>query len=305
MPRENKYTNWQQINWKDVMVKVAMLQDKIVKATRAKNMNLVFKLQRQLINCIEGRALAVRNVVSNNGGGTAGIDNITWETPADRFQAIAWLKEVVSNPKGYKSMPLRRIMIPKMNSDELRPLGIPTMKDRAVQAVYHLAVDPVVETNSDLGSFGFRKGRSQHDAITQLRNGLDKIHSPKYILEADIAKCFDKISHEFLLKNTPICDKHVLNEWLKSGYFFEGRYHTTTEGTPQGGIISPMLCNVALNGLEPLIRSKYPTNKFVKTGTPKVYVIRYADDIVVTGRNPEILLEVKTLISHFLKERSL
>jgi len=305
MPKQDKYTNWQQINWKDVTGKVAMLQDKIVKAAQVENMNLVFKLQRQLINCFEGRALAIRNVVSNDGGKTAGVDSITWDTPDDRFQAIAYLKEIVMKPKGYKSMPLKRIMIPKTNSDELRPLGIPTMNDRAVQAVYHLAVDPVVETISDLNSYGFRKGRSQHDAITQLRNGLDKIHSPQYILEADIAKCFDKINHEFLLEKTPICDKQVLKEWLKSGYIFEGRYHKTTEGTPQGGIISPMLCNVALNGMEPMIREKYPTNKYVKTGTPKVYVIRYADDLVVTGRNTEILMEVKNLISNFLRERGL
>lgn len=164
------------------------------------------------------------------------------------------------NPNGYKAMPLKRILIPKVNSEELRPLGIPTIRDRAVQAVYHLAVDPVVETNSDLNSYGFRKGRSPHDAITQLRNGLDKMNSPQYILEADIAKCFllrTRNKPRFLVrskKHTPICDKHVLEEWLKSGYIFEGRYHKTIEGTPQGGIISPMLCNVALNGMEPMIR---------------------------------------------------
>lgn len=302
---KNKLNNWQQINWKEENNKVAMLQDKIVKATQAKNMSLVFKLQRQLINCFEGRALAIRNVVMNEGSKTSGIDNIIWGNPEDKFKAIENILTITQNPSEYKASPLKRVMIPKINSVELRPLGIPTVFDRAIQAVYYLAVDPVVETMSDKNSYGFRKGRSQHDAIAYLRTNLDKIYSPKYILEADIAKCFEKIDHQFLIQHTPICDKHILKEWLTSGYIYKNKYFKTIAGTPQGGIISPMLCNVALNGMEKMIREIYPLNTYVSTGKPKVYFARYADDLVVTGNTPIILEKVRDLIELFLKTRTL
>jgi len=175
-------------------------------------MKLVYQLQNQLVTSLEGRAIAIRNVVTSSGAKTPGVDKITWTTPEQRMKAIELLGNITKNPNTYKSSPLKRIMIPKANSTELRPLGIPTMFDRAVQAVYLLAVDPVVETNSDKNSFGFRKFRSQHDAIAYIRSILDKKVSPNYILEADIFKCFDKISHKFLLQNTPICHKHVLNQ---------------------------------------------------------------------------------------------
>lgn len=195
-------------------------------------------------------------------------------------------------------------MIPKPNSKELRPLGIPTLIDRATQAVYQLAVDPVVETKSDPNSYGFRKGRSQHDAIAYIRSWLDKNYSPEFILETDIAKCFDKISHEFILKNIKICDQNVLEQWLKCGYVYEDKLFPTTEGTPQGGIISPMLCNAVLNDLETKIRDKYPLRD-TKGYRAKVYVCRFADDIIVTGENENILLEIKEIIKNFLKIRGL
>lgn len=150
--------------------------------------------------------------MTSSGSKTPGIDNITWTNPEQRMKAIELLGKFTKNPNTYKSSPLKRIMIHKTNSTEFRPLEIPTMFDRAVQAVYLLAVDPVVETNSDKNSFGLRKFRSQHDAIAYLRSILDKKVSPNYILEADLFKCLDKISHKFLLQNTPICHKHVLNQ---------------------------------------------------------------------------------------------
>lgn len=196
-------------------------------------------------------------------------------------------------------------MKPKSNSNELRPLGIPTLIDRAVQAVYLLTVDPVVESKADKFSFGFRVGRSQQDAITSLRTLLDKSYSPEYILETDIAKCFDKISQDHILETTPIGNKHVLKEWLKSGYLFEGKVFSSDEGTPQGGIISPMLCKVALDGLELEIRKVFPVNKTHKKGKPKVYLIRYADDMIITGKDKEVLLQAKKVVQNFLKIRGL
>jgi len=298
-------TNWHNIPWIEVIKKVKDLQNQIVKATLNNNMSLVYKLQNQLVNSFEGRALAIRKTVTNSGAKTPGIDNKLWINPEQRFKSIEELGLITKNPNKYISSPLKRVMIPKTNSNELRPLGIPTMIDRAVQAVYHLAIDPVVETRSDKFSFGFRKHRSQHDAIAYIRTLLDKAHSPEFVLETDIAKCFDKISHKFLMLTTPICHKHVLKEWLNSGYIYENKLHKTNEGTPQGGIISPMLCNIALNGLEKEIRKEFPPRKLLNGKTPKVNIIRYADDLIVTGESKDILIKVKEIIENFLKIRDL
>lgn len=272
-------------------------------------MRLVYKLQNKLVTSFEGRTLAIRKVVTNSGAKTSGIDKILWSTPEQRFKAIEELGLITKNPNKYKSSPLKRVMIPKNNSLELRPLGIPTMTDRAAQAVYHLALDPVVETKSDNFSFGFRKNRSQHDAISYIRTLLDKTHSPEFILETDIAKCFDKISHDYIMKSCPICHKHVLKEWLKSGYIFENKLYKTEEGTPLlfevGGIISPLLCNLALNGLEKIIRQEFPARKKILGISPKINIIRYDDDLIVTGSSEKILIEIKKIIENFLKIRGL
>lgn len=302
---KNNKTNWHDTPWQECNKKVQDLQNKIVKATLEKDMRRIYQLQNQLISSFEGRAIAIRNVVTSSGSKTPGIDKQVWNTPEKRFNAIETLGTITKNPNNYKSQPLKRIMIPKANSSELRPLGIPTMIDRAVQAVYLLALDPVIETTSDKNSFGFRKNRSQHDAIAYIRTILDKAVSPEYILEADISKCFDKISHKFLMENTPICHKHVLNQWLTSGYIFENKLYKTTEGTPQGGIISPLLCNIALNGLEGHVKSVFPAHKDVNGKKPKVNIYRFADDLIVTGNNEEILSEIKKSIAEFLKIRGL
>ena len=301
----NKNLNWHNIPWQECNKKVQDLQNQIVKAKLENNMKLVYLLQNQLVTSLEGRAIAIRNVVTSSGSKTPGIDNITWTNPEQRMKAIELLGKIIKNPNTYKSSPLKRIMIHKTNSTEFRPLEIPTMFDRAVQAVYLLAVDPVVETNSDKNSFGLRKFRSQHDAIAYLRSILDKKVSPNYILEADLSKCLDKISHKFLLQNTPICHKHILNQWLSSGYIFKNKLFSTTEGTPQGGILSPLLCNIVLNGMEGLIRKAFPAHKVVDGSRPKVNLFRFADDIIVTGTNEQTLIEIRQIIEEFLKIRGL
>jgi len=176
------------------------------------------------------------------------------------------------------------------------------MIDRAIQALYHFSIDPVVETKSDPNSFGFRKNRSTHDAIIAIRSHLDKKTAPQWILEIDISKCFDKINHGYLMKETPIAHKNVLKEWLECGIIHNGVFSPTTEGTPQGGIISPTLCNIALNGLEEHICQNNPKKKGI---SPGVHLIRYADDMIITGKNKEICLKNKELVEKFLKERGL
>lgn len=247
--------------------------------------------------------MAVRKVVTNKGGKTAGIDGIVWTSPQEYWDAIQNLASLTENSREYKAQPVRRVYIPRVNSPgEKRPLGIPTMTDRAMQALYHLGVDPAVEAVSDPNSYGFRKCRSTHDAITAIRSILDKETHPRWVLEADISKCFDRIDHEFLLKKTPICHKHVLKSWLKSGIMEELNYFETEEGTPQGGIMSPTLCNVALNGIEGQIKAAIPKINGISQG---IHTIRYADDMVITGKSKEVVTRCKEILAKFLAVRGL
>ena len=293
---------WNLINWKKAEAVVKDLQEKIVIATLKENIKEVYNLQWKLLNTFEAKALAIRKVITNKGGRTAGTDGIVWKSSKDYWNAIQILTEIVRNPEEYRAQPLRRVWIPKANSKELRPLGIPTITDRAVQAIYHFGVDPVVESKSDYNSFGFRKHRSTQDAITAIRSLMDKKTSPHWILEADIAKCFDRIDHDFLMKHTPICHKMVLKQWLKSGIMEQLNFMETDEGTPQGGVISPLLSNIALNGIEKHIKK---ANPLIKGISPGVNVIRYADDMIITGKSKEIVLKNKEILKEFLKERGL
>ncbi len=184
-----------------------------------------------------------------------------------------------------------------------RPLGIPCMRCRAMQALYLLALDPVAETTADPNSYGFRPGRSTADAIEQCFIALGKQFSPQWILEGDIKGCFDAISHEWLLTHIPM-EKAILKKWLKAGYMEQHVLHPTEEGTPQGGIISPVLANLTLDGLEKKLNERYPKPKVGYNA--KVNFVRYADDFLVTGISKELLeKEVKPLVEQFMNERGL
>lgn len=303
---KSKLNNWHDIPWSLYYREVSKIQEDLVMAYRADNLHRVYQLQRKLVVSLAARSLAIRRVMTNSGSSTPGVDKQLWDSPAKRMDALLQLREITHNPQSYRASPLKRVWIPKENSDEMRPLGIPTLIDRAVQAVYQMAVDPIVEEQSDPNSYGFRLNRSTHDAITRIRTLLDKTTSPQWILDADVAKCFDTISHEFLLKQTIMCDRTVLEQWLKSGVQNAGSASTeqTTQGTPQGGIISPMLCNVALNGLESVAIKAAESIRV--GGRTKVHLTRYADDFVCTGVSQEILEEcVKPAIASFLWERGL
>lgn len=300
--KDSKPKSWHNIDWKKAETKIKDLQEKIVIATLEKDFKKVYKIQWMIINCFEAKVLAIKRVITNKGGKTPGIDGIVWNNPKAYWEVIERLTEVVNNPNDYKSEPVRRVYIPKPGSKDKRPLGIPTVFDRTVQALYHLGIEPVVETQSDPNSFGFRKNRSTHDAITAIRSLLDKNTHPHWILEADISKCFDKIDHEFLMKHTPICHKIVLERWLKSGIMEELNYIAVEEGTPQGGIMSPTLGNIALNGLEEEIKKANPLKRGI---SPGVHVIRYADNIIITSKNEEIAYKNKQILAKFLSIRGL
>jgi len=284
--------NWKTINWQKVRREVRRLQTRIAKAVSEGRHGRVQALQWLLTRSFAGKALAVKRVVSNRGRKTPGVDKVIWYTPKQRMNAVQNLRR-----RGYKALPLRRIYIPKKNG-KMRPLGIPTMRDRAMQALYALALQPVAETTGDPNSYGFRPYRSCADAIHQCYIGLAKRYSAQWILEGDIKACFDEISHNWLMENIPM-DRFMLRSWLKAGYFEDGNLYPTKAGTPQGGIISPLLANMTLDGLEAAVKAVTPYRS-------KVNVIRYADDFVITGKTKELLEEtIKPAVERFLIERGL
>lgn len=292
---------WENINWKAANAYVKKLQMRIVKAQKEGRHNKVKSLQWLLTHSYYAKALAVKRVTSNQGKNTSGVDHELWRTPQAKFNAIADLKR-----RGYHPQPLRRVYIPKKNG-KLRPLSIPTMKDRAMQTLYKFALEPLAETGADPNSYGFRPGRSTHDAIEQCFTLLSKARSPEWILEGDIKGCFDHISHEWLLKNIPM-DNQLLEKWLKCGFVETRRLFPTEEGTPQGGAISPTLMNMTLDGLERTINEKFPTRRSEggKRVFDKVNFVRYADDFIVTGTSPENLRnKVLPVIREFMQERGL
>jgi RNA-directed DNA polymerase len=293
---------WYAVNWQAINRNVRRLQVRIVQATKARRWGKVRALQHLLTCSYSGKVIAVRRVTENAGKKTPGVDKEIWDTPEKKVQAIHALKR-----RGYQPQPLRRVYIPKSDGKTMRPLGIPTMKDRAMQALHLLALDPVVETNADRNSYGFRQQRCCADAMVQCFTAL-KSAKTQWVLEGDIKSCFDKISHDWLLAHVPM-DRAILQKWLKSGYMEKHVLHETTDGTPQGGIISPALANCALDGLERLLQERYPTGKPVKSSGEKfpcVNFIRYADDFVITGKSKQLLEgEVRPLVEHFLKERGL
>jgi len=291
---------WGDINWRRVERNVRAMQIRIAKATQERDWRRVQALQRSLTRSFSAKASAVRRVTENQGKRTAGVDRELWDSPEVRWEAIGRLRR-----RGYRPLPLRRVFIPKSNGKE-RPLGIPTMLDRAMQALYLLALEPVSEGTSDPNSYGFRSNRSTADAMSQLFVSLSQKASAPWVLEADIRGCFDHISHDWLERNVPM-DRAILRKWLKAGVVFQGQFQATEAGTPQGGIISPTLANVALNGLErQLVDSLRAKLGVVHTKKLKVNVVRYADDFVITGSTPEVLEhEVKPWVEEFLAKRGL
>src|SRR2546429_472925 len=293
---------WFAIDWQTIHRNVRRLQVRIVKAVKEGRWGKVRALQRLLTHSFSGKILAVRRVTENQGKKTPGVDREIWDTPEKKIQAVHELKR-----RGYQPQPLRRVYIPKSDGKTMRPLGIPTMKDRSQQALYLLAFDPVVETTADHNSYGFRQQRSCADAIEQCFKTLVKPH-PQWILEGDVKSCFDRISHDWLLAHVPI-DRAILQKWLKAGYLDKHVLHETTDGTPQGGIISPALANCALDGLERLLKEKFPTKRCLPSlggKCPRVNLIRYADDFVITSKSKELLEgEIKPLVEYFLQERGL
>jgi RNA-directed DNA polymerase len=287
---------WRDIPWPKVERAVHTLQRRIYRASQRGDRKVVHRLQRLLMSSWSAKCLAVRRVTQDNQGKkTAGIDGIASLEPAERLHLVATLT------LDAKPQPARRVWIPKPGTDEQRPLGIPTLSDRALQALVKLALEPEWEAQFESNSYGFRPGRSCHDAVEAIFESIKQ--APKYILDADIAKCFDCINHEALLDkiNTFPQLRRLLKAWLKAGVLDGTTLFPTAQGTPQGGVISPLLANIALHGMEEVLQAAFPVkrkNGKVTSRTPNL--IRYADDFVVCHRDLEVVRQCQTVLQEWL-----
>lgn len=296
----HKWNSWESIDWLKCEITVKKLQVRIEKAYKEEKHHLVVDLQKMLILSFCARALAVRRVTTNKGKNTPGVDLVLWRTPKEKYRAIGQLKS-----EGYRSRSLRRIYIEKKNG-KLRPISIPTMKDRAMQALYLMALEPISEIIADKNSYGFRKGKSVSNAIWQCKDVLIRNSAAIWVFEGDIKSCFDHISHKWLMKHIPI-DKEMLEKWLTCGYIYETTFYPVSEGAPQGGIISPVLANMTLDGMEQLLNDRFnDSSKVGVCGFHKVAFVRFADDFIIISTSKTLLKnKVMPVVTEFLGERGL
>lgn len=309
---ENPTLTWRELPWKKIERRMFKLQKRIYQASLRGDKKLVRKLQKTMVNSWYAKLLSTRKVSQENKGkNTAGVDKVKSLTPKKRIELTYNLR------LDGKASPTRRVWIPKPGKKEMRPLGIPTIKDRAKQMLLKLALEPEWEAKFETNSYGFRPGRSCHDAIKAIFDSINK--QPKYVFDADISKCFDRINHEKLIKklNTRPLFKRQIKAWLKAGVIDFSQwaerkgYNDTSMGTPQGGVISPLLANIALHGMEDCIEKAFPSDKQgrIRSGIAlygyqvrKPTLIRYADDFVILCENLSIVQKCQRLIVAWLKD---
>jgi RNA-directed DNA polymerase len=292
--------SWQTIPWKQLERRVYKLQKRIYQAASSSDTKTVHLLQKTLLKSWSAKCLAVRKVTQDNQGKkTAGIDGIKLLNPHQRLNLVNQLKV------NGKASAVRRVWIPKPGTQEKRPLGILTMHDRALQALTKMALEPEWEARFEAHSYGFRPGRSVQDAIAAITSGIKQ--KAKYVLDADICKCFDKINQSVLLEKIDTFPtlRRQIEAWLKAGIMDGKHLFSSTEGTQQGGVISPLLANIALHGLEELVIKSFPRKDFKVNGKwatirpPKL--IRYCDDFVVIHEDLSIIQKCLQVITEWLK----
>ncbi|WP_220468241.1 reverse transcriptase domain-containing protein [Wolbachia pipientis] len=305
--QQNVRYKWRTIPWRKLEKFVFKLQKRIYQAAKCNDIKKVHKLQRLLLNSMSAKLLAVRKVTQDNRGKkTAGIDGKANLNQEERLQ-LAYSLDIRE-----KAKPSRRIWIPKPGKTEKRPLGIPTISERAKETLMRMAIEPEWEAKFEPNTYGFRPGRSCHDAIEAIFIALGG--KTAFILDADISGCFDQIDQNALLKklNTTPTFRKIIRGWLKAGVMEDGKFKPTKRGTIQGGTISPLLACVALYGLEQYVKQVLTNELFqfmkkkrgqgsYEEAKQSISVIFYADDFVIIHESEEIILKAKVLVEEWLK----
>ncbi len=295
-----RISDWHSIDWYKVNHNIRNLRRRIFKATQVNDWKKVRNLQKLMLKSYSNVLLAVRKATQDNKGSkTAGVDKVLIKTPKQR---LALAKELAYD-HSFKPLPARRVYIPKKNGKK-RPLGIPTIRDRCLQAIVKNALEPCWEAQFEGISYGFRPGRSPHDAIGKIYRIARPNMTMKWVVDADIKGCFDNINHDKLLEligNFPY--RHLIKSWLKAGYIDNNTFGPQETGTPQGGIISPLLANIALHGMEEALGVKY--NNRGQLANSKRCVVRYADDFVIFCKTLEDAKASRDEINSWLYTRGL
>ncbi len=293
---------WDTMPWSSLERGVFKLQKRIYRASRDNDVKAIHQLQRLLITSKAAILLAVRRVTQDNQGKhTAGIDDLSSLT---KDQKLSLVQTILSDPLRVKAQPVRRVWIPKPNQTGKRPLGIPVMEDRARQMLVKMALEPEWEARFEPNSYGFRPGRSCHDAMQAIFNHIRS--ASKYVLDADIASCFDRINHEALLDKLGTFPqlRRLIRAWLQAAIQDGGKLFPSSEGTPQGGVISPLLANIALHGLATAVEDAFQQFKH-QPGACRIpwkpVVIRYADDFVIFHRTLEGIQQAQQVAAEWLK----
>jgi RNA-directed DNA polymerase len=293
-----EHTDWNSVDWRKANRCVRNLRQRIFRASQAGDLRKVASLQKLMLRSYSNALLAVRRVTQvNKGKDTPGVDKVVVKTPAARGQLV----DTVRSYQPWRASPVRRIYIPKANGKR-RPLGIPTVRDRALQALVLNALEPFWEARFEGCSYGFRPRRGCHDAIEKIYGLARPNKRKKWVLDADIKGAFDAIDHQALLDAIgPFPARELVKQWLKAGYVETGRLHATESGTPQGGVISPLLANIALHGLEAALGVKYRRGQIEG---PRA-LVRYADDFVVFCETKEDALAAQAIVADWVATRGL
>ena len=294
-----RQTDWNAVDWRQAEKTVRNLRQRIFRATQEGNMKKVRSLQKLMLKSYSNRLVSARRVTQiSSGKNTPGVDKMVLKTPAARGELVTFMAQYTT----WKAQPAKRVYIPKANGKQ-RPLGVPVIIDRSIQAMVKNALEPSWEARFEGSSYGFRPGRSCHDAIEKIYGLARPNKTKKWVLDADIKGAFDNIAHEHLLKAIgQVPGKELIKQWLKAGYMEQGAFHATEAGTPQGGVISPLLANIALHGIEEALGVRYDKRGQIIS---KRAVVRYADDFVVFCETQEDAEAAKQTLSRWLEARGL